>query len=66
MGAMKHHLECLVARLVAAQGIPDNADIEEAIFDLVMSGEIAPLDQYGINWERGNRTYQAHDRRLLA
>ena len=66
MGAMKHHLEGLVARLVAAQGIPDSADTEAAIFDLVMSGEIAPLDQLGINWERGNHTYRAHDRRLLA
>lgn len=66
MGAMKHHLECLVARLVAAQGIPDNADIEEAIFDLVMSGEIAPLDHLGINWTRGSRTFRAHDRKLLA
>lgn len=66
MGAVKRNLEESIARLIATQGMPDNGDAEAAIWDLVMSGEIAPLDQYGINWSRGNRTYRAHDRRLLA
>lgn len=44
MGAVKRNLEESIARLIATQGMPDNGDAEAAIWDLVMSGEIAPLD----------------------
>ena len=66
MGAVKRNLEDNIARLIATQGLEDNATTEAAIWDLVMSGEIAPLDQYGINWDRGSRSSRALDRRLLA
>lgn len=66
MGAVKRNLEENIARLLVTQGLPDNAETETALWDLVISGEITPLDSFGINWERGGKQYAAHDRRLLA